>query len=114
MPPRPPSREKSGSDFFSLAPPRIFAHRGFALRAPENTLLAFAHATNLGIDYLETDVRASADGVAMLSHDADLARLTGREVRLRQLSAAELQRIDLGHGPSRLSPRWLVASGAQV
>jgi glycerophosphoryl diester phosphodiesterase len=98
VPPRPPSREKSASDFFSPAPPRILAHRGFALRAPENTLLAFAHATNLGIDYLETDVRASADGVAMLSHDADLARLTGREGVLRQLSTAELQRIDLGHG----------------
>jgi len=45
-------------------------------------------------------VHASADGVAILSHDPDLFRLTGRRVRIDQLTAAELGRIDLGHGQS--------------
>lgn len=84
--------------YFSPAPPRVFAHRGLAVDAPENTLLAFAKALALGITYLETDVHASSDGVAIISHDPDLLRLTGREVRIEQLTAAELGRIDLGDG----------------
>ena len=84
--------------FFSPVGPRILAHRGFSLAAPENTLLAFDHAMLLGVDYLETDVHASADGEAMLSHDPGLRRLTGRDIPLRQLTAAQLRAIDLGQG----------------
>ncbi|MEO6114989.1 MAG: glycerophosphodiester phosphodiesterase family protein [Pseudolysinimonas sp.] len=74
----------------------MLAHRGLAVDAPENTLLAFAKALAAGVTHLETDVHASADGVAILSHDPDLFRLTGRQVRIDQLTAAELSRIDLG------------------
>ncbi|GAB3046114.1 glycerophosphodiester phosphodiesterase [Parafrigoribacterium mesophilum] len=77
---------------------RILAHRGFAVDAPENTLLAFERALALGVDYLETDVRASADAEAILSHDPDLFRLTGRNVPVRQLSAAQLRGTGLGQG----------------
>ncbi|MDP9026978.1 MAG: glycerophosphodiester phosphodiesterase [Actinomycetota bacterium] len=94
----PPEREPASPNYLSPARPRLFAHRGLALEAPENTLLAFAKALALGVRYLETDVHASADGVAMISHDPDLTRLTGREVRIDQLTAAELQKIDLGDG----------------
>jgi glycerophosphoryl diester phosphodiesterase len=61
-------------------------------------MLAFARALALGVEYLETDVHASSDGVAMISHDPDLTRLTGREARIDQLTESELQRIDLGDG----------------
>jgi len=74
----------------------VLAHRGLAVGAPENTLLAFARALAAGATHLETDVHASADGVAILSHDPDLFRLTGRRVRIDQLTASELARIDLG------------------
>lgn len=86
--------------YLSPARPRLFAHRGLAIEAPENTLLAFAKALALGVEYLETDVHASSDGVAMISHDPELSRLTGRDTRIDQLTAAELQRIDLGDGQS--------------
>ena len=76
----------------------MFAHRGLALDAPENTLLAFAQALGVGVTHLETDVHGSADGVAMVSHDPDLSRLAGRKVRVGQLTARELRAIDLGHG----------------
>jgi glycerophosphoryl diester phosphodiesterase len=76
----------------------VLAHRGLAVDAPENTLLAFAKALAVGATHVETDVHASADGVAILSHDPDLFRLTGRHVRIDQLTAAELGRIDLGEG----------------
>jgi len=45
-------------------------------------------------------VHASADGVAVISHDPDLSRLAGRPERIEQLSAAELAAIDLGAGQS--------------
>jgi glycerophosphoryl diester phosphodiesterase len=67
-----------------------------AVDAPENTLLAFARALAAGATHLETDVHASVDGVAILSHDPDLFRLTGRQVRIDQLTASELARVDLG------------------
>jgi glycerophosphoryl diester phosphodiesterase len=76
----------------------MLAHRGLALDAPENTLLAFLKALALGATYLETDVHASKDGVAIISHDPDLARLAGRDVRVRDLTVRELKEIDLGAG----------------
>ncbi|CAN5496805.1 glycerophosphodiester phosphodiesterase [soil metagenome] len=93
-----PNEAGVGPSYLSPTRPRLFAHRGLAIEAPENTLLAFARAVGLGVEYLETDVHASSDGVAMISHDPDLTRLTGREVRIDQLTASELQEIDLGEG----------------
>ena len=86
------------SEFLSPAAPRVFAHRGLTVDAPENTLLAFAQAIAAGASYIETDVHTSADGVAIIAHDADLSRVAGRDVRVDQLTAAELGKIDLGHG----------------
>lgn len=76
----------------------MLAHRGLALEAPENSLLAFAKALAVGADIIETDVHESADGVAMIAHDADLTRVADRRIRVDQLTAAELRRVDLGHG----------------
>ena len=87
-----------GDGYFSPAPPRVLAHRGLAIEAPENTLLAFAKALAVGVTHVETDVHVSADGVAMISHDPDLRRLAERRATIDHLTAAELRRIDLGFG----------------
>ena len=93
------SRDRApGEGFFSPAPPRVLAHRGLAIDAPENTLLAFAKALAVGVTHIETDVHVSADGVAMISHDPDLRRLVGRRATVGHLTAAELRRVDLGSG----------------
>lgn len=94
--PLPPSSPPE--TYLSPARPRVFAHRGLALDAPENTLLAFAKAVAVGAIYIETDVHGSADGVAVIAHDPDLKRIAGRDVRVDQLTIAELRRIDLGYG----------------
>ena len=86
--------------YLSPATPRILAHRGLALDAPENTLLAFVAALSAGATHLETDVHASSDGVAVLSHDPTLP---GNGVALNQLTMAQLARIDLGHGQTYCS-----------
>ena len=47
----------------------VVAHRGASAIAPENTLEAFEKAIQLGADMVEFDVRRSADGVLVVSHD---------------------------------------------
>jgi glycerophosphoryl diester phosphodiesterase len=84
--------------FLDGAGTRIIAHRGLALDAPENTLLALLRALSAGATHLETDIHASADGVAVIAHDPDLARVAGRSVKVGQLTMTELRRIELGHG----------------
>jgi glycerophosphoryl diester phosphodiesterase len=56
--------------------PRFAAHRGGAALWPENSLAAFRGALALGIDLLELDVHLSADGEAVVIHDATLERTT--------------------------------------
>lgn len=83
--------------FFDGPTPRIFAHRGLALGAPENSLLAFVTALSHGATHLETDVHVTRDGVAVLSHDPDLNAL-GRPERIDQLSYIQLRRLRLPAG----------------
>jgi len=78
--------------------PIAFAHRGGALEGPENTWEAFGHARDLGYRYMETDVHATRDGVVVAFHDADLDRMTGRPGLLRDMSWAELSRVELKGG----------------
>ena len=47
----------------------VVAHRGASAIAPENSLEAFEKAIELGADMVEFDVRRSADGVLVISHD---------------------------------------------
>ena len=80
--------------------PLAIAHRGGAGLAAENTLAAFARSYALGLRYLETDVRLSADGQLMAFHDAGLLRVTDRPGKVRQHSAEELGMLPvLGGGP---------------
>jgi glycerophosphoryl diester phosphodiesterase len=70
------------------------AHRGDWRKAPENTIPALLAALDvLACDGLEFDVRLSADGVPVLSHDPDLARVFGRHERIEALTADELDGI---------------------
>lgn len=96
--------------YFSPVPPRVLAHRGLALDAPENTPLAFLHAMAAGVTHLETDVHATRDGVAVIAHDADLRRVAERPGRVDALSLDELQMIDLGSG-QRFAPLVDVLDG---
>jgi glycerophosphoryl diester phosphodiesterase len=51
----------------------VIAHRGASRAAPENTLEAFRTARRLGADWVELDVRRTADDAIVVHHDARLA-----------------------------------------
>ena len=68
----------------------VIAHRGASTERPENTLPAFERALELGADAIELDVRLARDGVAVVIHDATLARTAGDASAVRSLAAAEL------------------------
>lgn len=57
----------------------VIAHRGASAAAPENTIESFILARELGADWIELDVRRTADGVVVAHHDAHLpdGRLLG-------------------------------------
>lgn len=76
--------------------PRLFAHRGGSLIAPENTLAAFAAGLAAGADRLELDVHATADGHVVVLHDATVDRTTDGSGEVRSLALAELARLDAG------------------
>jgi glycerophosphoryl diester phosphodiesterase len=86
--------------------PLVFAHRGGAKLAPENTLAAFANGLGFGADGLELDVHLSRDGVPVVIHDATLDRTTDATGPVSALTAAELSSVDAGHrfAPDRGHP----------
>lgn len=74
----------------------LTAHRGSKIRAPENTLSALRQAIAEGADFAEIDVQATADGVVVLLHDADLMRVASVRQRLRDIDYDQLANIDVG------------------
>ena len=87
----------AGSRFLTPQLPRVFAHRGLALGVPENTIAAFRAAVNAGAEYIETDVHATADGVAVLVHDPDIV-IDGVLHAVRSMTLDHLRQLDLGGG----------------
>ncbi|GAU77598.1 glycerophosphodiester phosphodiesterase family protein [Fusibacter sp. 3D3] len=57
---------------------KVLAHRGFRSLYPENTLLAFQKALEIGAHGLELDIHYSKDGEIVVFHDFELERMTGQ------------------------------------
>lgn len=85
--------------FAYLSGPRPFgfAHRGGSLLWPENTLLAFAGARDLGFTHIETDLHLTRDGHLVIFHDDDVGRTTNGRGKIAEMSLAEVRRLDAGH-----------------
>ncbi len=81
---------------------RIGGHRGAAAVAPENTLASFVRAISDGVDYLELDVRRTADEQLVVFHDDTLERTGRRAGRVEDMTLTELDDLDVGRwfGPA--------------
>lgn len=73
----------------------VIAHRTCPLDAPENSLEGICVAAAHGADYVEIDVRRTADGIPVLMHDPLLWRTTGRRWPVRATSSALLRSVRL-------------------
>jgi glycerophosphoryl diester phosphodiesterase len=92
------------SSAWSLNAPLVIAHRGASFVAPENTLLAFRLASELGADAIELDAKLTADGHVVIHHDRTLERTTNGSGPLSRRTLEELQRLDAGsHLDSRFA-----------
>jgi len=77
-------------------PVLISAHRGVLALAPENTLAAYQKAIDLGLDYIEIDVRPTRDTVFVSVHDGSLKRTTGLDRPVSALTLAEIRQLSAG------------------
>lgn len=74
----------------------ITAHRGASHGAPENTRASIALAIEEQADYVEIDVRLTADGVPVLMHDRALFRTAGVVGDIDEVTYAEVSSYDVG------------------
>ena len=77
---------------------QIYAHRGASAIHPENTLRAFRHALAIGVDGIELDVHATADGIPVVIHDRAVERTTDGAGYVDEMPLARLATFDAGDG----------------
>ncbi len=74
----------------------LIAHRGASTHAPENTLTAVRMAREMGAQWIETDVRLTADGALVMIHDDTLDRTTNGGGPVLMASLDEIRSLDAG------------------
>jgi glycerophosphoryl diester phosphodiesterase len=89
--------------FAGLPRPIAIAHRGGAKEACENSPAAFQHAVDLGFPVVETDVRATIDGHALVFHDGTLDRTTDLAGPVAALPLRRIQRGRLANGEAPMA-----------
>src|SRR5690349_592508 len=88
-----------------LKPPLVVAHRGGAALRPENTLVVFRHASDVGADILEMDLQVTADDTLVVLHDPTVDRTTNGMGPVRSLALRDAQALDAAY-------RWTPDGGA--
>ena len=73
---------------------KIFAHRGFSGKYPENTMIAFEKAVEIGVDGIELDVHLTKDNELVIIHDEDVKRTTNGEGLVKDMTLEELKKYD--------------------
>ncbi|NHZ72264.1 MAG: glycerophosphodiester phosphodiesterase [Aquificales bacterium] len=85
------------TSFFDQTEFMVIAHQGGEQLRPSNTMPAFEHAVELGVDVLEMDIHQTKDGVLILMHDATVDRTTDGSGAIQEMTLAEIKALDAGH-----------------
>ena len=83
----------------------VIAHQGGDGERPSNTMSAFTHAVELGVDVLEMDIHSTSDGVLVVIHDDTVDRTTNGTGNVNDLTFAEIQALDAGYNWNTLDGR---------
>ena len=92
-----------------LPPPKhgniyVVAHRGAHIGIPENSLPAYQKAIDLGVDFIELDIRTTRDGEIITCHNSEIDAYTIEETgHVNDFSLAEIKQIDIG---IKIGPEW--------
>ena len=86
---------------------KIFAHRGFSSKHPENTMEAFEAALELGANGIEIDVHFTSDGKIVITHDEMLDRTTGKKGFVFTSTYDDLKKLNFsnpipGYNPTQI------------
>ena len=81
-------------------------HRGCAALYPENTLLSYEKAIELGVDAIEFDIWLSKDKVPVLMHDGNPKRTCGVDGHLREMTLEEIKKL-CPYSPQKFGDEYL-------
>lgn len=76
--------------------PKVIGHRGAAAYAPENTLEGIHTAADMGVDWVELDVKLTRDQVPVIFHDDTLDRTTNGSGALAETDYEDLKQLEAG------------------
>jgi glycerophosphoryl diester phosphodiesterase len=101
----------------------VQGHRGARAVLPEESIAAFTHALEVGVDVLELDLNVTKDDELVVLHDplindarcldADGKRLTTRPA-VRSLTLAEVKRFDCGTLAHERFPKQKAIPGTRI
>jgi glycerophosphoryl diester phosphodiesterase len=80
----------------SLFIPKVIGHRGAKAYAPENTLSSIHAAADLGVEWVEVDVKLTKDSIPIIFHDEELERCTSGSGLVRDMDFEALRELDAG------------------
>ncbi len=83
--------------FFESQPVTIIAHRGASGHMPENTILSFDAALEMGAHVLEMDLQLTADDHVVVLHDATVDRTTDGSGRITDMTLAQVRELDAAY-----------------
>lgn len=82
----------------------VAAHRGDWRNAPENSLLGFKSAADMGVDIVELDLGKTKDGVIIIMHDQTIDRTTNGKGKPGDYTFDEIRKFGLRNGLGRVTP----------
>jgi len=76
----------------------VIAHRGNNAECPENTMLAFETAAEIGADMIEFDIHKTTDNKIVIIHDANAKKVSGVDLNVELSSFEEVSKIEMDEG----------------
>lgn len=76
--------------------PKVIGHRGAASYAPENTLEGIHTAADMGVEWVELDVKLTKDDVPIIFHDEELDRTTNGSGLVCETLYEDIKQLEAG------------------
>lgn len=83
----------------------VEGHRGWAAAYPENTMVSFKAALELGVDAIEFDVWLTSDKVPVLMHDGNALRTCGVNKHVRDMTLEEVKTLNASY-PAKFGDKY--------